>query len=164
MGCQNCGNHELIIEIYGQEEGAPDPRCVRQLENMGESGQLELTVKSFRYPHDNWYRTCSLEEDLLYDSHKHAGFDDWHIVMGEVLGLPGVTGWLEYTDSEEDYIIVPFGCQLREAKDTDIGVYTREEWDATSLAVVYGIVPVSDASGMALNRATKEVKALEGML
>ena len=160
MGCPNCGDHELRIEINGQEPDAPDPRCVRQLENMGMAGQLELTFKSFQYPHDNWHRLCSLEGDLLHDPHKHAGPEDWFICTGEVVALPGITGWLEYTDALEDHIIVPYGCELRESRDAELGVYTREAWRGL-FPMLDAMAPVSDASGLVLNRTKREIDALE---
>lgn len=161
MGCINCGNYSLRIEIFGQEQTAPDPRCVRQLEDMGLSGQLELTMKSLAYPKDNWFRVCSLEEDLLHDAERHAGPEDWNITMGEVVMLEGITGWLEYTDAEEDFIILPYGAEMQEEKATDIAIITREEWEEHFMPIVHAVVPICDASGMMLNRAKEEVSSLE---
>ncbi len=164
MGCVNCGDYSLRIEIYGMQPDDPLPRCVRQLQNMAAAGQLELLMKSLAYPHDQWFRVCSLEEDLLHDSDRHAGYSDWNIVMGEVLMMDGITGWMEYTDAHEDCIIVPYPWEIQDELADDVAVFTREEWINHFYPTVHAIAPVSEESGMVLNRARHEVATLEELL
>ena len=147
---------ELLRITY---HGDPDdlPMSLQRLLDLAERGRLVQVM--YRPCASPWERLCALEEDLLkaenQDMPEHIG---WSIVAGECVMLDGVTGWLEHGDG---WVLVACGPEYVVEHGTDFLFLTLAEFEERFVPYERGRAALGDDSGIRLNRALREVAALE---
>jgi len=140
----------LIVTTFEEDEIPPE---IWDIIEVADAGKLCKTM--FRPASDAWERLCALEEDLLRVSDRSEKYDfsNWYFVCGEAVNLDGVRGWLE----NDELIVVT----LPKDQEEDILIMRANEFETLFTAFSRARVPIADDSGLKLNRALKEVEALE---
>ena len=145
---------QLRIIAYVDPDEVPEP--LQYLLDLAGQGRLVQTV--YRPCPSPWERLCALEEDVLKaDAATGAAVhEEWAIVSGECLELPGVDGWLSHVDG---WVLV--ACPADYEPATEFLFLSREAFLSELLPYEYGRATLGEDSGMRLNQAVREVAQLE---
>lgn len=145
----------LRFTVIGDPDELPAP--MQRILDLAERGRLVQTM--YRPCGSPWERLCALEEDLLKSENEDLPEETgWSIVAGECVMLDGVTGWLEHADG---FVLVACAPKYVMEHETDFLFLGREEFEERFVPYARGRAPLGDDSGLRLNRALREVGALE---
>lgn len=135
-----------------QDEDAELPEFLAHLLALADAGRLVQTI--YRPCPSPWERLCALEEDLS----KAEALGGWSIVAGECVMLDGVTGWLEH---DEGWSLVAVGPAWAAEHDVDLVVMPTRDFEEEFIPYAKARATLGDGSGLELNRALREIAAME---
>ena len=150
----------LTISVAGDDTAA------RILSALANSRKLPRFSSAIENGDEPWMCYCALEEDMLAFERKNrwcGAVDGWRFVVGTSDRAASVPLWLGYGIAEAWLEYEPSGSVVvvkaaDEREDADVVVREADELDFAPLATA----AFADDSAIHLNRAVKEVRALEG--
>ena len=133
------------FETHNEVEGKDEP--VGIVNYLCETGKAGRFVHNVENKGSQWDTLCALE-DALVDARQNDGFT---FVVGKMKDREEVRGWMEY----KDVILVPYGPKDQNLHNSDVGVYSREEFDAMEYTI-HAMAEAADDSGIVLNFQLRE--------